>query len=349
MSAKPPINQTHHQLMQWLMQKQFSIHFQPIVHVPTHTIQGYEALTRIPSNENIKNSEQLFQCAVEANQIFRLEKLTRELAIDWIEPYLHSNQKLWVNLTPAVIHDESFTPGFTHSVLKKSKISPAQVVFEITEQSAAKDLKGFRMLLNHYRDQGFQIAIDDVGSGYSSLQLISELKPDFLKVDRSLVTNINQLPEKQYMLEGLQHISYKMDSLLIAEGVETEKEFNQLTSMGVQYIQGYFIAKPAFPPPKLSFSLIHNMQSKHKIRFSLTINERTTLHDVVHWMTEYEGQFNQSFALVDTINVRAVIPLLDIIRFAGSLLLSLGEWEQPVWEKLLEWRKYKYKSPLFHS
>ncbi len=178
-------------LASYMNKDKLYIHYQPIVDLHKESVIGYEALTRFPPSAYFKSPVELFQFADQTNRLFQLEKHTRELAIDSIIPHLQERQQLWVNLTPNVIHDDSFTPGFTHTILKNTGLNPDQLVFEITEHSAISDYQSFRKLLEHYRKQGFKVAIDDVGAGYSSLQMISELKPDFLKIDRSLITNIN--------------------------------------------------------------------------------------------------------------------------------------------------------------
>ncbi|MBA2174468.1 EAL domain-containing protein [Halobacillus locisalis] len=320
----------------WLNHKQLSMHFQPIIHTTTKTVQGYEALTRFPQSNSFSNPMELFQFAEEMNQLFRLEKQTRELAIELMSNHLHPHQKLWVNLSPNVIHDKNFTPGFTHSVLKDSTISPNQIVFEITEQSAITDFDSFRELLNHYREQGFTIAVDDVGSGYSSLQAISEIKPDYLKVDRSLITDIHTSSEKQFMLEALQQISLKMGSILIAEGVETEQEFSQLNSMGVEMMQGYYFAKPTFPPPEVPSNLmVPNHAYNRDQQAPLRIDSLMTLNDFFSWLRDYTGPIDKQLAIIETKRMRAVIPLQEVIRFSSHSIIS--GLSSPMWKELIAW------------
>ncbi|MCA0969568.1 EAL domain-containing protein [Halobacillus litoralis] len=328
--------QAEREFRQWMNNEELFMHFQPIVHTTSKTVQGYEALTRFPKSSNISNPIELFQLADELNQLFQLEKHTRELAIESIADYLNPHQKLWVNVSPNVIHDQAYTPGFTHSVIKDTALSPQQIVFEITEQSAITDLTSFRELLNHYREQGFTVAIDDVGAGYSSLQTISEIKPDYLKVDRSLVTEIQRSSEKQYMLEALQQITLKMGSSLIVEGVETEEEFSQLLSMGVEMMQGYYFAKPSFPPPEVSSSLMMpSFSYSNDHRTPLIISKETTLSHLYAWLGEYTGPFDHQLAVIKTDKMRAALPLQEVVRFAG-LSVHLNK-QEPIWKRLLEW------------
>ncbi|TGB05202.1 EAL domain-containing protein [Halobacillus salinus] len=324
------------QLLHWLNHRKLSMHFQPIVHTAQKTIQGYEALARFPRSDYISSPVELFQLADEMDQLFYLEKHTRELAIELIERYLNPHQKLWVNLSPNVIHDKAFTPGFTHSVIENTNLTARQIVFEITEQSAIKDLDSFKQLLNHYREQGFTVAIDDVGAGYSSLQAISEIKPDYLKVDRSLIMNIQHSSEKQFMLEALQHISSKMGSSLIAEGVETETEFAKLTAMGVEMMQGYYFAKPTYPPLEVPYHLLEPTDVNYKDDgVKLIVSSNLTFQDFYLWLSQYTGPIDRQLATIKTEKIQVSMPLQEVIRFAAYSNGSSPS--KPVWRELLQW------------
>jgi EAL domain-containing protein (putative c-di-GMP-specific phosphodiesterase class I) len=107
-------------------------------------------------------------------------------------------------------------------------------------------------VLDHYREQGFQIAIDDAGAGYSSLQSISELMPDYIKVDRSLINGIDHNEVKSNMLEAFVIFAKKMNSKIIAEGIETEAELQRVNDLGIEYGQGFFIAEPSNSIPSIT-------------------------------------------------------------------------------------------------
>ncbi|MEC3882298.1 EAL domain-containing protein [Halobacillus sp. HZG1] len=303
----------------YMKEDKLFMHYQPLVDIHKECVIGYEALTRFPPNASFKNPVELFQFADQTNRLFQLEKHTRELAIDSIAHHLHEEQQLWVNLTPNVIHDQSFTPGFTHTVLKNTGVTADQIVFEVTEHSAISDFQGFRKLLEHYRKQGFKIAIDDVGAGYSSLQMISELKPDYLKIDRSLITDIDQFREKQYMVEALQHIGKKLGAGIIAEGVEREGECLRLIQMGISYMQGYYFAKPGYPPPPLPRSISEQLkQERNSKKFPLKIDKWTTYSEILTWISSYHGNYDNHFALIQGSNGNKVLPITEVVRLVAS-------------------------------
>src|SRR5690606_12263676 len=127
-------------------------------------------------------------------------KLAREKAIAGCCE-LNKYQKVFINIPAQVIHDPQFTPGQTMKVLGAFGLAPHNVVFEITERSSIEDFSATKRLLEHYRIQGYQIAIDDAGAGYSSMQAIAELQPDYIKIDRSLIQNIHKDQIKEYIVD----------------------------------------------------------------------------------------------------------------------------------------------------
>lgn len=235
-----------------LNQKRITMHYQPIINLLDGTSHGFEGLTRGPKDSYFQSPVQLFNFAEKHGELYRLEKITREMAIETSKEWLKQDEKLFINLNSNVLYDPNFTPGYTKSLLAKNMLSPKNVVFEITERFAIEDFKAFKTVLNHYRNQGFQIAIDDAGSGYSSLQAIAELEPEYIKIDRSIVTDINQSDVKKAVLEAFLLLASKINSDIIAEGIETVEELETLISLGVKFGQGYVLAKPNYPVPEIS-------------------------------------------------------------------------------------------------
>ncbi|HSP05780.1 MAG TPA: EAL domain-containing protein, partial [Acidobacteriota bacterium] len=120
-----------------------------------------------------------------------------------------------------------------------------RIVLEITERVAIQEWESFKKVLHDFRKHGFKIAIDDMGAGYSSLQAIAELEPDFLKFDISLVRNIHENLIKIGLLETLVSLSNKINAKVIAEGIEEKDEYQALRNLGVDLGQGYFFAVPS--------------------------------------------------------------------------------------------------------
>ncbi|SDE24859.1 GGDEF domain-containing protein [Sporomusa acidovorans] len=225
--------------------------FQPIVNLKTGIIMGYEALSRGPANSPLHFPAKLFSIAIETNRLLPLEQVCREAALNHMTA-LGKKQRLFLNMNAEVIKDPNFRGGLTKAFLIENGINPSQVTFEITERTAINDFESFSKSLNHYREQGYSIAVDDAGAGYSSLEAIAALRPNYIKLDRSIVHEVDKDPLKQAMLDAMVKLAAIINSKLIAEGIETAAELAILIRKGVHYGQGYFLARPAFPPPAIT-------------------------------------------------------------------------------------------------
>lgn len=226
--------------------KQIKTVFQPIISLRDGSVLGHEALSRITCESEIKNPDVLFTAAGEYNRLWELELLCRTTALEaafkfMIPPY---SKKLFINVNPNTMHDETFKKGFTKSFLMQYDITPNNVIFEITERNVITDMNGFRATIDHYKSQDYKIAIDDAGAGYSGLNLISDVNPNYIKLDMKLIRGVNSDSLKFALVKGMVEFSKVSNIFLIAEGIETYEELDTLVNLGVQYGQGYLIQKP---------------------------------------------------------------------------------------------------------
>ncbi|MDQ7031320.1 MAG: bifunctional diguanylate cyclase/phosphodiesterase [Desulfonauticus sp.] len=256
--AKETIDGKHLQLTNQfysiLKEKQINILYQPIVNLITGKILGWEALARGPKHSYFYSPINLFGFAEEIEELFALEQVCREKAIACIGE-IQPNQKLFLNIHPKTLADPNFSPGKTREILASSNLKPENIVFEITEKHSTKDFPLFYKTLNHYRTQNFQIAIDDAGSGYSGLWIIVELGPEYIKIDKDLIHDIDRNPIKRSLIETMVTFANKVGAKIIAEGIETRSELNTLIDIGVHYGQGYYLARPQYPKPELQINL----------------------------------------------------------------------------------------------
>lgn len=226
--------------------KEIKTVFQPIISLRDGSILGHEALSRITCESAIENPESLFTIAGKYNRLWDLELICRTKALEaafifMIPPY---NKKLFINVNPNIMHDETFKRGFTKSFLEQYEITPENVIFEITERNVITDIEGFTDTIEHYKSQDYKIAIDDAGAGYSGLNLISDVNPHYIKLDMKLIRGVNNDKLKFALVKGMVEFSKVSNIFLIAEGIETYDELDTLVKLGVQYGQGYFIQKP---------------------------------------------------------------------------------------------------------
>lgn len=228
--------------------------YQPVASLRSGKILGWEALTRGQPNSYFGTPDIIFSFAEEAGLLYPLEKLCRSIAVNRLEG-LGPDEKLFLNIHPQTIRDPHFTNGETLKLIRKIGIDPRNVVFEITERHLIKDYTGFNKILQHYRNQGFMVAVDDAGSGFSCLQSIAEISPDYIKIDMSLVKDIHKKPVNRALIETFVTFADKIGIMIIAEGIEKEEELRTLVKMGVHYGQGYFLSRPAYPKPPLNDKL----------------------------------------------------------------------------------------------
>lgn len=236
--------------------KQITTLFQPIVSLKTAQIVGYEALSRGPQTSPLHSPAQLFTAASTYSLLDELEKICRQQALSTAATYQLKNT-IFININPETIKHPLFQASLSKSSITEMNHRPEQIVFEITERTAIDDFKSFRNSINYYRRQGFTIAIDDTGAGYSSLQSIAELNPDYIKIDRSIVEEIDKNPIKQALLTAMLECAKSIKAYVIAEGIETKDELTVLIKLGVDYGQGFLLARPSCPPPQIESHIQH--------------------------------------------------------------------------------------------
>jgi len=228
--------------------------YQPVVDLVERRSIGFEALTRLTSSV-FAGPDALFKAAYENDSVWKLERLCREKAIGGVRDF-RSDHLLFLNMEPESIYDPMLRSELIFEQLRSSGLKPTQVVLEITEHSAVQDHEAFRQMLNHFQFHGFRLAVDDVGSGYSGLKSIAELRPDFIKIDMALIRDIHLHPIKQDLTATIARFSASSGTTLIAEGVEVVEELRCLQKIGVRYAQGYLFARPGPPFPEADVSLI---------------------------------------------------------------------------------------------
>lgn len=223
--------------------------FQPIICLSERRILGYEALTRGPSNSPLHSPIALFAVARQAGRLSELEIACRQSACRrFNEQQLPG--KLFLNVSPESLLEAAHQPGRTLQLLQDLGIAPSQVVIELTEQTPIDDFHLLQTALHHYRAMGFSIALDDLGAGYSSLRMWSELRPDYVKIDRHFIDGIHQDALKREFVGSILQIAKASRAQVIAEGIELPEELAVLTEMGVDLVQGYLLGRPQEHPSR---------------------------------------------------------------------------------------------------
>lgn len=211
--------------------------FQPIFYFEPRRLLAYEVLTRGPKDSYLYKPENLFKHALEYGMLPDLEIVCRKKALAKIGSMIEE-KLFFINTSPCIIESDRI-----NEILALYN-NPSQVVIEIVERSEIKDFSIFCKTVNAIKARGFKISIDDVGSGYSSLDTIAQLEPDFVKIDMNIVRDIHLNPTRQNLIKAIMFFCNQDKIVPIGEGIETEDEMKSLIGLGVEIGQGYFLGRP---------------------------------------------------------------------------------------------------------
>lgn len=231
-------------------------HFQPIVDLQRGVVAGYEALARFPIEIGLP-PDLVFGFARILGKAEALEVLATNQALA-IRNFLPGNCFLTLNVSPTFLLTDSWQ-GVLRSVTDLGG-----VVIEVTEGSSVEDYSVLREKLIQIRHMGGSIAVDDAGAGYASLSHILELKPEFVKLDRSFIQNCHLDRAKATLIEMMGAAANRMDAWIVAEGVELQPELEELISLGVPLAQGYLLGKPSAELAHLSNDLAKTIQQRNQ-------------------------------------------------------------------------------------
>jgi EAL domain-containing protein (putative c-di-GMP-specific phosphodiesterase class I) len=225
-------------------QKNIRLLAQPIIDVETNQIRAWEMLSRGPKGTVLENPLSLFSVAKQTGTLYDLEMVVLEKTFQqMIET--RCKQDIFVNCTPITLGNIRFIGDLKLLLKKYYLLSPKQIFLEITEQDSIEGLPNLQYNLKILRLMGFRVAIDDTGSGYANLNAISEILPDIIKIDRSVIENIDKNSVKESMLKGLLLVAKEAGSQVVAEGIERKEEASVITRNKVHLAQGYFYARPS--------------------------------------------------------------------------------------------------------
>ena len=233
--------QLQRELRDIIRRKRVTTLFQPIVWARDHSIFGYEVLTRGPRQSSFRNSDMLFSFARESGQMWDLEALALESSLNRLRSIDLGDAKFLINLEAEMFDITEFK---FHEMVSFFANNKDHFVLELTERAAIADYADFRRSIEEFRSKGIEIAIDDAGSGYASLEAIASLAPDYLKITKGLVSTLGGEPIKQDLVKLLVELARKINAKTIAEGIETPEEYEWCQKLGIDLLQGYYIAYP---------------------------------------------------------------------------------------------------------
>jgi EAL domain-containing protein (putative c-di-GMP-specific phosphodiesterase class I) len=237
--------QTRCRLQDVMLGNQITTVFQPIMDLQTGGIHGFEALSRGPAGTQQFSPLYLFEAALDTDLTFELDRHCRRQALRTARE-LRPPHRLFINVVPASMYDPDFQGASLIRLLEGLGLSPGRIALEVSERYAIKNYTLFVEAMETFKQLGFSIAVDDIGAGHSGLENIAHLQPRYLKFDMQLVRDVDRNPIKREMARALKTFADKMDSQIIAEGIETDGERQACQDLGLHYGQGYLLS-PAAP------------------------------------------------------------------------------------------------------
>ncbi len=243
LQRKAERQQVRERLLDVIIRERVITAYQPILLLRDRTVLGFEALSRGARGTGMESADELFGAAEEHGLLVELDRLCRRRAL-LSTGRIPSNTRVFVNTLPATIRDPQFRGKPLIDFLGKAQVSPDRIVIEITEKLVIENYSLFRETMAYFTDLGMSFAVDDVGAGYSGLESIARLKPHFLKIDTSLVREVHSSLVNREMVKAIISLGGGIGATVIAEGIHTDEEAKTLQEMGVNYGQGFFLARP---------------------------------------------------------------------------------------------------------
>ncbi|MCC5947584.1 MAG: EAL domain-containing protein [Nitriliruptoraceae bacterium] len=223
----------------------FRSRFQPIVDLHDRSVIGHEALLRAhtPDGDEVPAGD-LFGAAAAGGWTNVLDRIGRETALRDASGWL-DDQRLFINFVPTSVYRPEVCLATTTRAAKRFGIPLEQVVFEVVETHRTSDVGHLSTVVEHYRQRGARIALDDVGSGYSSLNLVATLRPDVVKIDMALIQALPD-PSSAAVVRAIIDLSHGIGAEVVAEGIETEQQAEVVTRLGADLGQGWHFGRPVY-------------------------------------------------------------------------------------------------------
>ena len=258
--------------------------YQPIVDLQSGKIIGYEGLIRGPSNSALHSPTTLFKMAKVHGLTMQLERACRNVLLKQFVA-LGLSGKIFLNVSPDVLVRPPIDVNAELLAMKIPDFCPENLVIELTETDATYDYALLSNAAAQYREFGLQIAIDDLGEGFSSLRLWSELRPEYVKIDMHFIQGIDIDPVKLQFVRSILEIAEQSNSMVIAEGIETQAELLAVRDLGIHFGQGYFLGRPTTSPtPTLGFetlALFRVAPNKQYLRVSRYQKQAQTVRKIL--------------------------------------------------------------------
>lgn len=221
----------------------FTMAFQPIVDVAARTVWAYEALVRGPSGEPAPQ----ILAKVSAENQYRFDQACRVKAIELAGRLFAGDPeaRVSINFMPNAVYEPAACIRTSLAAAARVGLPTHRIVFELSETERVADIGHMRRIVEAYQEMGFVTALDDFGSGFSGLRLLSDFNPGVVKIDMQLLRGVDADPRRRAIVSGVARLARDLGITVVAEGVETPAEAEVLREIGIDLMQGYLFARPA--------------------------------------------------------------------------------------------------------
>ncbi|KTR58782.1 diguanylate phosphodiesterase [Exiguobacterium indicum] len=219
-------------------------HLQPIYDIQRNVLVANEALLRAADDNTPISPGVLFSTASKMGLHSRLDQRAREEAIRATH-HIGGTTKTFINFLPSTIYNPEYCLRHTFEIVERYQVDPSRLVFEVVETEKIEDVNHLKHVFEQYKKQGIQVALDDVGAGFSTLDMLSLLQPDYIKIDRSFIDHCDTNSENEAFLRKARHLTREMGIQILAEGIERQEELDLCRELGFDLGQGYLLGRPA--------------------------------------------------------------------------------------------------------
>lgn len=237
-----------YETIQIIRSTEFTSFFQPIVSLQGRELIGFEALLRDPLGR--VSPGKLFEVAQDTGLHHLLDMKARQTAFKSRVGKIPNGMKSFINFLPSTIYNPRFSIKDTLQSMERHCVRPEDVVFEVVETEKIADINHLKNIFDVYKQEGIKVALDDYGTGNSTFDVLVQLVPDYVKIDRSHIMNCDQDIEKQKHLLTLVEIMKELGVISLAEGIERKEELDFCREIGIELAQGYYLGRPE-PKPNL--------------------------------------------------------------------------------------------------
>lgn len=255
---------------------QLRVAFQPVFDLRSGAVFGFEALIRAQVGERLYGAGELLSAAPAHGGLYVFDRQARQAAIVQGAALTEQNKHLLINFMPGTVYDPEVCLNTTFRACQASQIDPSRLIFEVVETEACPDLELLRSVLNRYRREGMQVALDDLGAGHNSLVYLEALRPDLVKLDKSLMIGITPDDPRTALVAALVRYAHELGIQVVAEGLETATELDAAFALGADLGQGYGLGYPVFERDYVSeAAAAQQIQGHHGVHASTAITPPT--------------------------------------------------------------------------